>query len=91
MSKVKELLEEELKNVSGGDQSEDGEVKEESVTTNAYTGNLPNTLFVDCSFCNSKRQFIYDKWNKSSSFKLGCGCTLVKISGMSVKIIKHQD
>ena len=85
--KTVELKEEDLEKITGGDQ----EPKEESITTSAYTGNLPNTLFVDCPFCNVNRQFIYNKWMQSNSFILNCGCKLDKISMMSVKITKHQD
>ena len=89
MLKESDLKEEELEKVSGG--VDEVDIEEESVTTKAYTGNLPNSLFVDCPFCNIKKQFINDKWDKYNSFVLNCGCKLVKVSMMTVKIIKKKD
>ena len=86
--KTVELEDEELEKVSGGQE----ETEEESVITKAYTGNLLNSLFVDCPFCKVNKQFITNTtWEKSNSFLLNCGCKLEKMGMMSVKITKHQN
>ena len=81
MANVKELTENELEKISGGDGGETAEKpKTETRSSNYRCGSLPNSYLVECPFGHGTYSVsMYQVQN--GGYKMICGCVVTEGSG----------